>query len=227
MGKEFCVYVHTFPNGKQYVGITSQRPERRWRKGKGYSSNKRLTNAINKYGWENIEHKILFTGLTAEEAEKAEINLIKENALTDEMHGYNLAPGGDHPIHSESTKKKIGLRSLGRKHSEEFKRWISTKNSGCNNYMYGKHHSDETRKKISEVKKSHHLASVNLGKFGGEHPSSKAILGLSPDNSEVVKRYESIVDASIGIGRSRSCLQAALHGKAKTCGGLMWVYENG
>lgn len=38
MKREYCVYVHTNEiNGKKYVGMTSQVPERRWRTdGSGY-----------------------------------------------------------------------------------------------------------------------------------------------------------------------------------------------
>ena len=32
----YFVYIHIFPNGKRYVGLTSQNPERRWGKGIGY-----------------------------------------------------------------------------------------------------------------------------------------------------------------------------------------------
>lgn len=33
---DYTVYMHVFPNGKKYVGITSQDVSRRWRDGKGY-----------------------------------------------------------------------------------------------------------------------------------------------------------------------------------------------
>ena len=36
MEKKWCVYVHIAPNGKKYVGITSQKPEKRWNHGEGY-----------------------------------------------------------------------------------------------------------------------------------------------------------------------------------------------
>ena len=41
----------------------------------------------------------------------------------------------------------------GKHHSEETKRKISEKVSRENNGFYGKHHSDETKKKLSEIGK--------------------------------------------------------------------------
>ena len=219
----FTVYQHLFPNGKSYVGITNQKVNRRWRSGKGYSFNVRLTNAINKYGWNNIEHIILAEDLTEEDACIMEVKLIDEMNLTNPECGYNYAIGGIHPPHSDETKRKIGEKSKGRKHTEEFKQWISNKNSGEKNFMYGKHHSDETKQKISNAKKGKAI-SPNKGKFRKDHPSSKSVAGLNPVTDEVVVIYPSIIDASEGIGRSKSCIQAALHGKQKTCADLKWVY---
>lgn len=51
--KEWCVYCHTFPNGKRYIGITCD-AESRWRDGNGYKKQKKIWRAINKYGWENV-----------------------------------------------------------------------------------------------------------------------------------------------------------------------------
>lgn len=73
---KYLIYIHIFPNRKKYIGVTSQKPNQRWRNGKGYYGSTRIYNAIQKYGWENIEHKILFTGLTKEEAEQKEKELI-------------------------------------------------------------------------------------------------------------------------------------------------------
>lgn len=33
---KWCVYIHTSPSGKKYIGITSQNPQKRWQNGKGY-----------------------------------------------------------------------------------------------------------------------------------------------------------------------------------------------
>lgn len=33
----YCVYKHTSPSGKVYVGITELKPKYRWNNGKGYT----------------------------------------------------------------------------------------------------------------------------------------------------------------------------------------------
>ena len=77
MNSNYIVYKHTSPSNKVYIGITSQTPERRWRKdGKGYKTHIYFWNAIKKYGWNNFKHEVLFSGLTKEEAEQKEIELI-------------------------------------------------------------------------------------------------------------------------------------------------------
>ena len=107
--RKYCVYCHiNNVNGKRYVGITAQKPENRWQNGHGYDSNKRFRNAIKKYGWENFDHKILFTGLKKKEAELIEIELIKKWDLTNRANGYNVSPGGNlHKPLSKKSKSKI------------------------------------------------------------------------------------------------------------------------
>lgn len=92
--RNWLVYLLLFKNGKKYYGITSQKLNRRWRNGNGYKKKYIITYAIEKYGWDNIEKKVLFTGLTQEEASKIEIELITKDKTTDRKYGYNLAPGG-------------------------------------------------------------------------------------------------------------------------------------
>lgn len=220
----FIVYEHIFPNGKKYVGITCQRPNRRWRNGKAYNQNIRMSNAIKKFGWNNIEHLILAENLTQEEAEAIEIGLIADHNLMDPECGYNNAPGGTHPRHSAEIRRKIGLKSIGRTHSEEFKQQMRELNSGKNNYMYGKHHSEITRQKISEARRKQHLPGANKGKFGSDHPSSRKIACIDISTNQTVKEFGSVNEAQKEIRVSMSCLQAALHGHQKTCAGFRWVY---
>lgn len=66
--KDYCVYKHTLPNNKVYIGITKQIPSLRWANGRGYKHSNYFYNAILKYGWLNIRHEILRDCLTIEEA---------------------------------------------------------------------------------------------------------------------------------------------------------------
>lgn len=93
--KNYCVYKHTTPSGKIYIGITGQTPEKRWNNGNGYRHNKYFWKAIQKYGWDNIEHEILENNLTRDEACKKEVYYISRYDACNLDVGYNLSPGGD------------------------------------------------------------------------------------------------------------------------------------
>lgn len=101
----FCVYKHTSPNGKVYIGITSLNPIRRWNNGKGYSSQPYFFRAILKYGWDNFNHEILFSDLTKEEACQKEVELIKSYKSNGSKYGYNISSGGEC---SNSGSRRIG-----------------------------------------------------------------------------------------------------------------------
>ena len=92
MADSYCVYEHVFPNGKRYIGISSN-AEKRWRNGKGYETQPKIARAINKYGWENVTHNIIIDGISKEQAETLERYLIAELKTID--HGYNTSTGGD------------------------------------------------------------------------------------------------------------------------------------
>ncbi len=107
MRRNFTVYMHIFPNNKRYIGITCQKPEQRWRNGAGYGDDQPLIrNAIKKYGWENIEHIILFTKLSKEEACEKEKELIKKYNTLDDKYGYNMTVGGDGHLKYETEEEK-------------------------------------------------------------------------------------------------------------------------
>lgn len=186
----YKVYKHTLPkefSGKEndmvYIGITSQEnPWSRWGVHKAnYKYNEHFSRAISKYSWENFLHEVLFDGLTKEEAEQKEIELISYYNSANRKFGYNKANGGssngkhteetkriisekakkrfenpeNNPNYgkhrSEETKKKISEKAIGRKHTEEAKQKMSKQRAGKNNVMYGKTHTEEAKEKIAKA----------------------------------------------------------------------------
>ena len=108
---KYCVYKHTAPNGKIYIGITSQNTNRRWRNGNGYYENEHFSRAIKKFGWDSFQHEVLYDNLTQEDACKIESSLIEKYHSNDDRYGYNKSSGGEKPAigikHSDETKKKM------------------------------------------------------------------------------------------------------------------------
>lgn len=93
--KTYIIYMHKNKiNNKVYIGQTSTSVEKRWQKGKGYKSCFLFNRAIEKYGWENFEHTILYEGLTSEQANEKEIELITKYKSNNPNYGYNIQNGG-------------------------------------------------------------------------------------------------------------------------------------
>lgn len=88
------VYQIVFPNGKRYIGQTRQKLERRWKKGSGYKECPYVYQAIKKYGWENTLHELIADGLTQNQADELERELIAKYQTQNETYGYNLQSGG-------------------------------------------------------------------------------------------------------------------------------------
>lgn len=129
MAGNYVVYIHeNKANGKRYVGITNNTSKRWYGKGKKYEQCPHFWSAIQKYGWDGFAHLIVRSGLTLEEANAAEKELIAKYRTQDSNFGYNIQPGGDFvptmlgKKHKESTKRKIREKALGRVISEEQKK---------------------------------------------------------------------------------------------------------
>ena len=90
---EWCVYMHTSPEGKSYIG-QSKRPKARYGKdGSGYVNCAKFWQAIQQFGWENFTHTIIESGIPSqEEALQRERHWI---AFYDTYNnGYNANEGG-------------------------------------------------------------------------------------------------------------------------------------
>lgn len=215
--------MHTSPNGKVYIGITSQKLNRRWRDGKGYNNHVYFGRAIKKYGWENFKHEVLFEGLSKEEAAQKEIELIKSYKSNNENYGYNLSSGGE-------------SGSKGYKYTKEQREHLSELRKGENNYMYGKHHTKETIEKIRISKRKENLSEETL------HKMSVAKLGKKRSKSSIEKQkktigkkvicienqmtFSSVKEASKTFKIDSSSIAKVCRGVRKTSGGYHWAYCN-
>ena len=178
----YIIYIHKNKiNQKVYIGQTCQKPQKRWNNGEGYKSCSKFYNAIQKYGWENFEHIILYSNLSLEKANNIEQKLIKKYHSTEDQYGYNLTSGGKNFKHNEATKQKI---SLANKISQKGKHWndkqrkiMSKMFSGEGNPFYGRHHTDETKQIISKKLKG--MFTKEKHPFYGKHHTQQTKIKIS------------------------------------------------
>ena len=171
----YNVYYHRNRITNQYyIGITNQKPSARWRKnGSGYKGQLKFWEAIQQYGWDNFEHKILYTNLTAEEAGLIEQRLIKQyNSIT---NGYNVDKGGNITCHSQETIEKIRQS------------------------MYGHQHTNETKEKIAKIKQAQSGMQVICLETNRIYPSfGAAMRDTGIDKSSISKACYNIVSSAGG-----------------------------
>lgn len=130
--KEYCVYKHTTPSGKVYVGQTCQDLELRWQNGNGYKGQV-FYQAVQKYGWDNIEHEILKTNLTKDEANNIEKMYIALYQSNHRDFGYNQTEGGEGQAGFSptiETREKISSTLMGHTVSEETRKKLSETQKG-------------------------------------------------------------------------------------------------
>lgn len=207
--KCFTVYMHISPNGKRYIGITGREPEKRWKNGRGYKGNPYFWNAICRHGWANIKHEILYTNLTEEEAKQKEIELIAFYKSDVREFGYNIDHGGRCVgTMSEETKEKL---------SKSRAKYV-----GENHPNYGKHHSEETKRKLREANTGKKLSEEQRQKIS--EAGKKSILQYTK-SFEFIRQWDSAINASIEVGISTSMIAACCRGNVDSAGGFVWRYE--
>lgn len=206
----YFVYCHTNKiNNKRYVGITKQKPEKRYKNGLGYKHNEYFYNAILKHGWEEFSHEILFSGLSLSDAEEKERELISKWNLTDRQYGYNIESGGNlkKEVAQETKNKlsKITKRQMtleARKHLSDCARnQFATKGHPCS----GKKLTEATKNKISN---SHSFHSKGINQY--------TLDGI------FIKHYNSLHEMERETGFFRSAVINFLKGNSNYCYGYIW-----
>lgn len=239
--RTWFIYQHIAPNGKMYIGQTCKDPIKYWENGKRYlrrNSNEHFKNAIQKYGWDNFQHIVLYKNITLDEAnfiEEFYISIYKSN---EREFGYNKTNGGGGNIPNEEVRKKMSENHAnfkganhphyGTKVSQETKDKISKnrkgKHAGEDNNNFGKHLSDETKIKISIKKKGVKSSIETRDKMSknrqrGKHPNAKAIICF-----ETGEIFECARDITEKYGFSYKNISAVCLGKRKTAFGYIWKF---
>lgn len=224
----YTVYRHTSPSGKMYIGITYRDPHARWQNGYGYHHNEHFTSAIQKYGWDKFTHEIIADGISKEQAEQMEVELIAKYNLTDPKYGYNIENGGNSiGKHSEETKAKIAKAMTGRKDSEETKLKKSMAMKGKKYHCMP--HTEETKRKISEAKKGQAAGEKNYfyGKryCGKDNPMSKPVCKYDMDGN-FLERRESANQFAIELNIINAThISDCCKGRRKSAYGYIWRYD--
>lgn len=142
--------------------------------------------------------------------------------MSEERKGEKNSFYGRH--HTKETKKINSERHKRENLSEETLKKMSESHKGIfdgeNNPMYGmrgelspwwgKHHREETKKKISE------------SRMGGKHPLAVPVLQLDLDTGEVLNKFDCIADACRATGATT--ITRVAQGKQKSSGGFGWKY---
>lgn len=151
--KKYWVYLHITPNGMVYVGYSGRKYYKSRLNAKSYN-NSSLHPYIDKYGWDNISHKIVTKDLTKEEAIRLEGELIRKYKELNIC--INKNDSGDFTIHKKAEKK----RKYKEEHREELK-----KKSKENLKKYKEKHKEE----IKEYKKEWDLENKDrIKEYGKE-----------------------------------------------------------
>lgn len=216
---DYFVYETTnLINGKKYIG-----------KHKGLinddylGSGNCLLAAIKKYGKENFIRKILFIAKDEQEAYDKEKELIAFYHAIEREDYYNISSGQNlNSNYIDNTDRsytktpeyryKMSIACSGEKngmygkhHTEESKKKMSESHKGIaageRNGMYGKHHTEESKKKMSENSKGINCGEKNgmYGKKGDQALNGKKV-GMYDEQGNLIKVFNARSAVNIYFG---------------------------
>lgn len=217
----WTVYMHRSPSGKVYIGLTGRKPQHRWGADGKYYKTQPFYYAIRKYGWDNIEHIILSTTESLEEARELEKRYIAEYDATNPEHGYNFCTGGE-----------INDARRGQSPSAETRKKQSEKMRGERNPNYGKPLSEQHKQRLREYRTGRKLSEETKRKIGenergANNANAKAVLQFER-NGTFLREWDCVSDAAEALcgKRKGSCnIASCCAGKIASAYGYNWKYK--
>lgn len=203
MEKKFMFIYETINKitGERYIGKHSSETINDDYLGSG----RYLKEAIQAYGKENFERKIICFANSEEELHQKELEEIKERNAQYDPQYYNAYPlkGKFHP-------------AFGAKRTEEAKEKMRKAKEGMflgeNNPHFGKKHTEEAKKRMSEKRKGRGTGSKN--------PKAKPPV-LCVETGEI---YECATFAGNALHCDRHWIADCCQGKRETAKGFHWQY---
>ena len=223
------LYAHIVPTSvsgydhdKMYVGITKREPMTRWGAGgSGYKKHPRFWNAIQKYGWDNIKHRILAEGITHEMACKAEKRLIELFKTHDKKYGYNISPGG---VGGNVTGKVTAVCQYNRD-GTLIKVWNSASDAA--------RELDCHRTRITHAARNGGLCYGFQWRYAENYSliippykraTQKTVYQFDLDGN-YIKKYLTLHDAAEQSGLNGDNILRCIRGRNHTAGGYLWSYD--
>lgn len=201
---KWTIYEHVSPSGKIYIGITSWPIHHRWEGGSGYIRCTLFYKAIQKYGWGNIKHNVIATGLgeaTAKNMEKDLIAFYKAKGIS-----YNITDGGNGVVgHIASEKQRQHAANIwkGKKIPKDIVEKSAAKRRG---------------RKCTPI----HIERIRRGKLGNGN-GNKTVVELKGE--KIINEYKSCVEAAKVIGTSPDCVGAVCRGVRNSIHGHTYKYK--
>lgn len=230
-------------NNKLYFGITENDFDTRYSGNIAkYTHNEHLQNSIKKYGIENFEINEQFDVAYNEDDlyDLEDMYICLYNTLN-RKHGYNKRRSGSKHKGSgklsEESRNKMSKtrieRGLGKganngmygvhRYGEDAPNYGNgDKIRGEKNPFYGKHHTEESKKKMSEAHKGIKATDDTKQKLseirkGGKNPKAHAVICL-----ETKQVFSTIKEGKEWLGRGN--IRGCCRGRLKTAGGYHWMY---
>lgn len=200
-------------SGKIYIGQTTRSLEKRLKEHFRHKKSP-ISKALRSKGIEGFRATIIDHAHSREELnEKEKFWISYYDCLV--PNGYNICTGGEgaigwHPTDEQRSKMReshIGL-AVGEKNP------MYGKTGELNNF-YGKKHTDETRKRMSEHAKSRNLTY-------GKNPRARKVECIN--TGEV---FDSVKEAAEKYGLARTSVNNCCRGYRNSCFGYEWRYLDG
>lgn len=209
-------------NSKLYVGQTNNL-KRRWSRHKYEAftklNKKPLYQSIRKYGFDNFELIEIEQHIkeTVDDAEQFWIEFFQSNKKD---FGYNLTAGGN--LYNKTVVIKPRTPTmLGKHHSPETRKKMSEDRSGKNNSFYRKHHTDQSKQLMSQNPNRKYIGEANpfYGKKfqGDDNPFSKLTEEIVLLARKLHQEGKTFIQLSQMFNVSESAISRAVRG-------ITWIH---